>query len=93
MKSLKYAINNLSLKVDDTSTPAGFADLFKNKFFSVLRETGDIPSKLEPEDAPMNKYVYAYDLALVAPTNRALNKLLDICQNFASEHYIIYIVL
>ena len=43
-------------------------------------------------DAPMNLFAYAGDLAVVAPTARALNKLLEVCQNFASEHFIIYSV-
>ena len=40
----------------------------------------------------MNHFAYADDQALVAPTARALNKLLGVCQNFASEYFIIYSV-
>ena len=40
-------------------------------------------------DAPMNHFADADDLALVAITARALNKLLGVYQDFASEHFII----
>ena len=40
-------------------------------------------------NAHMNHFAYADDLALVAPTAGALNKLLEVSQNFASEHFII----
>ena len=43
-------------------------------------------------DAPMNHFAYVDDLALVAPTPRALNKVLEVCQNFASEYFILYCV-
>ena len=38
--------------------------------------------------APTNHFAYADDLALVAPTAGALNKLLRICEEFSNEHYI-----
>ena len=41
-------------------------------------------------DTPMNHFAYADDLALVAPTARALNRLLEICQDFASDHFIAF---
>ena len=44
-------------------------------------------------DTPMNHFASADNLALVAPTARALNKLLEVCQSFASELFIIYSVL
>ena len=47
VKSLNCANIKLALGVDDASTPAGIADLFKNKFFSVLREFDYTPCKLE----------------------------------------------
>ena len=40
-------------------------------------------------DATVNQFAYVDDLALVARTARALNKLPEGCQNFASEHIII----
>ena len=47
---MKRANNKLVIKVNDASTPVGIADLFKNKFSSVLREIDDIPYKLELEN-------------------------------------------
>ena len=41
-------------------------------------------------DKPMNNLSYADDLVLIAPSTSALNELLQICQSFASEHYIIF---
>ena len=38
--------------------------------------------------APANNFSYADDLAIVAPTARALNKLLEICVEFAQLNYI-----
>ena len=40
----------------------------------------------------MNHFACAGDLALVAPMARALNKLHEVCQNFASEYFILYSV-
>ena len=37
----------------------------------------------------MNRFAYADDLAELARTARALNKLLEVCQNFSSEPFII----
>ena len=41
-------------------------------------------------DALMNHFAYADDLTLEALTARALNKLLEICQNFPTEHFILH---
>ena len=43
-------------------------------------------------DALRNDFADADDIVLVAPKSRALSMLLDVCQNFATEHYILYSV-
>ena len=37
-----------------------------------------------------NHLAYADDLALLAPSAKALNKLLSLCEEFAEEHYVIF---
>ena len=41
-------------------------------------------------NTPVNNFSYADDLALVAPSATALNQLLQTCESFANENYIIF---
>ena len=41
-------------------------------------------------DRPVNNFSYADDLALVAPSATALNLLLETCDSFAKDNYIIF---
>ena len=41
-------------------------------------------------NTPMNNFSYADDLVLIAPSAIAINELLGVCDDFASENYIIF---
>ena len=61
VKSMSCANNKLAFKVDDASTPVGVADLFRNKFSSVLLEIDDTPGKLELKDKiRVSPYLFAH---------------------------------
>ena len=40
---------------------------------------------------PTNNFAYADDLALLAPTARALNDLIKVCEVFDAENYMVFI--
>ena len=76
------------LKQGSVISPYLFNDYLNEKSYTLLQSN----IRCHIGDAPMNHFAYADDLALKAPTARALNKLLEVCQNFASEQFITYSV-
>ena len=101
---LKYWFSTQALCVGWGSSLSGFFNmkngirqgsiisphLFSVYVDSLNRDLSNSRIGCHVDETPMNNFSYADDLVIVTPSASALNDLLNICDRFAKDHYIIF---